>query len=117
MHEQLGFTFGSTVVFKLGKYLQLLSRAQCIRMETITEFVGRKSAYQETIRTLETQKQVLSNQVAELREKVEALELQRQIAILRNEVDALQAEKESLTKRASIYTSSSPGEQTEDPQI
>ena len=81
-------------------------------MEVITEYVDHRAELEGRIRSLESEQTILLTEIANLKEKLATLELERHAATLTNEVEALRTEKAVLEERISTYSSptASPSE-------
>lgn len=74
-------------------------------MEATSPYAERKRELEDRIKAFEAEKARLTTEIAALKEKLEALQLQRKANTLEGEVSALRAEKTTLEEEVAHYTS------------
>ena len=77
-------------------------------MEAVEQYPDRKTELEAKIRSLESEKSFLISDIANLKEKVTELELEKQASSLQSEVEALRTEKAVLEEKAATYEELAP---------
>ena len=77
-------------------------------MEAVEQYPDRKTELEAKIRSLESERSFLVSDIANLKEKVVELELEKQANSLQGEVEALRTEKAVLEEKAASYEELTP---------
>jgi 3-phenylpropionate/cinnamic acid dioxygenase small subunit len=76
-----------------------------VPMETVTEYADHKTELEERIRSLESERASLLNDIAALKEKIATFELEKAATSLENEVESLRTEKAVLEEKVAAFAS------------
>ncbi|MDA4128486.1 MAG: hypothetical protein OK422_03360 [Thaumarchaeota archaeon] len=72
-------------------------------MATVTEYADHKTELEERIRSLESERTSLLNDIAALKDKIATFELEKAATGLENEVESLRTEKAVLEEKVATY--------------